>query len=290
MQENPSRPKVLIVTSKLDDWEQRLVAEAEAEGMTVLNGWDDSLLEFACVSVTAPDSGCLVRSAARPEGEALMIFNPAMEEAEFSFDSPAQWGEIAADQMIPELFPVTRKGTSCSMTIPAGALRIFIRNRPLLPAPRKLPTLDVEWHLAKVEKLCMSAERPTGLRRVKADSSLFRNGLWQEPDFSGIITLTAEVEAAEAGSAYVRFRQICHAGILSVNGRHCGTQVAAPWAFKVDLKAGKNRLKLQIASSAGNEWRRCIREELEPRQWVNCYLPTIRNFAMTDAETGIIPW
>ena len=38
---------------------------------------------------------------------------------------------------------------------------------------------------------------------------------------------------------------------------------------------------------AGNEWRRCFREELEPRGWFNVYAQYIREFSMDDTETGV---
>ena len=72
-----------------------------------------------------------------------------------------------------------------------------------------------------------------------------------------------------------------------MNGKFSGLRAFAPWAFPVTLKAGINRLRLKIFSGAGNEWRRCFREELEPRGWFNVYAQHIREFSMDDAETGV---
>ncbi|MBE6359038.1 MAG: hypothetical protein E7057_07325 [Lentisphaerae bacterium] len=289
MQKNPARPEVLIVTSALDEWEQQIIDQAVSAGMTVVDSWCELLENFACVAVKTPDSGCLVRTAVRPEGEALMIFNPALESVKFAFDSPEKWGEITADPAIPALFPLEHKQNSYRLTIPAGVLRIFIKNRPALPEESwQARPLELSWELAKVERLCMSADKPTCWKCENADPALWQNGLWKATDFSGIITLTAEVELPEAETRAIRFEQICHAGILSINGKYCGTQVAAPWTFKAELQPGRNRLELKIASSAGNEWRRCVRDELEPRKWVNCYLPRIRSYTLTDTDTGIV--
>ena len=281
-------PEVLVVTQELDEWEKAIVDRAVKAGTKIISGLDEELKKFAPFLVTVPENGCLVRYCVRNGKTAAMVFNPANTPVQFSFSSLEKWGEIALDTATTELFPLQKNGQDFTMTLPPGALRILEKDA-VLPEEKQLEKipLKLDWQLKKVEKLHMAAEKPTRMSKEKNTPGFLHDGMWKEADFSGIVTLTATVESAEKASGFITFDHLCHAGKLSVNGKNCGIQIAEPWGFPVTLKPGKNLLTMEIYSSAGNEWRRCVNEELEPRGWVNCYLPTMRKYEIDDADTGV---
>lgn len=281
-------PEVLIVTQELDEWEKAIVDRAVKAGTKIISNWDEELKKFAPFLVTVPESGCLVRYCVRNSKTAAMVFNPGECSVDFRFSSPENWGETPVDEAMAELYPLQKKGQEFTMTLPPGALRILEKGKHPAPAAHwETQEITLDWQLKKVKKLRMAAEKPTVYQTIEADQKQLKKGFWQEADFSGIITLSATVDLPESGAGFICFDRICHAAKLSVNGEYCGVQVAQPWAFPVKLKKGENQLVMEIYSSAGNEWRRCVNEELEPREWVNCYLPTMRKYTIDDAETGV---
>ena len=72
-----------------------------------------------------------------------------------------------------------------------------------------------------------------------------------------------------------------------VNGKSYGTRAFAPWVFKIKVKKGLNKLKIKISSTAGNEFRRFFKEELQPVKWVNALSTIVSNYTVSDAECGI---
>ena len=284
-------PKVLLFFGILDDWEKEIIDSVEKRGTKILRGWDNSVAELACVRLSGKKTtGCLVRPCVRPEGEALMIFNPNPQSETFRFSSRESWGELPLDETVFRLFPLSKRGAVYSVEVPPGDLRILLKGGcvPHSPSLQK-KTLRPDWHLAKVEQLNFSADRPTAIRKIKGDPEFLADGFWKQPDFSGILTLSAELECDRPVAGFLCFDKICHAGSLRVNGAEPAVRVCAPWAFPVELKKGKNRLELRILSSAGNEWRRCLARELEPRKWFNNYLKRLRTYTIDDAETGVSP-
>ena len=218
-----------------------------------------------------------------------MIFNPADSAVDFAFSSVENWGESVLDKAVTELYPLKKADTAYTVTIPPGVLRILVKEQTLYAekAWKNLP-LTLSWQLKKAKKLRMAAEKPTVFQSVALPADFLSAGMHKQADFSGILTVTTTIKMAAAAEGYLVFDQICHAGKLSVNGKDCGTQIAEPWAFPVTLQQGENHLTLEIYSTAGNEWRRCVNEELEPRQWVNCYLPKLRKYTIDDAESGVL--
>ena len=284
-------PKALLFLGTLEDWEKAVVVDVERRGTRILSRWEDSLAEIACLRLHGKKTTkCLLRPCLRPEGEALMIFNPGKTSETLRFSSEENWGELPLDEAVSRLFPLRKRANHYTLEISPGDLRILVKDGKSAEKPlRHEKRLHLNWRLEKVERLDFSADRPTALRRVKNDPRHLDGGFWKQPDFSGILTLAAEVECDRAAAGILRFDRICHAGSLRVNGGGPILRVCAPWAFPVKLKEGKNRLEMRIFSSAGNEWRRCLSEELEPRKWFNNYLKVLRTYTIDDAETGISP-
>ena len=68
-----------------------------------------------------------------------------------------------------------------------------------------------------------------------------------------------------------------------------GTRAQAPWLWRIDVRKGTNRIILKINSTAGNEWKRCFREELEPAGYYNDYIKEIKTYENDFAECGATP-
>ena len=108
-----------------------------------------------------------------------------------------------------------------------------------------------------------------------------------EPDFSGRVFLSAELEIPEAGEYLLSFERIAHFARVWINGRFCGERAFAPWIFRGTLKTGKNRLDIVVSGSAGNAFRRFFAEKMEPAGWCNVFSGLISRFAVDDAQCGI---
>ena len=218
-----------------------------------------------------------------------MIFNPSGRKVDFRFRSSDEWGEIPADSLLEKICPVMKEDGVVFAQIPAGGLRILLKGGKTKTASGKFreKALSPKWTVVKKEKLMFSAEKPTAYRTSRPGSRLPDNGLWDEKDFSGKLTLETELDLPSEVSGWLVFEKICHAGELSVNGKKAGMRAFAPWIFPVSFKKGRNHLRLRVFSSAGNEWRRCFREELEPRKWYNSYPERILKYTIDDAWTGI---
>ena len=170
-------------------------------------------------------------------------------------------------------------------------LRILLKNAPVPALPRcgKRERISPVWQITKVEKMQMSLKGPTFFRKESSSLPLPDSGNYREIDknFSGFLTLQSSVESPLAGKALLVFENIEHAAFLKVNGIDTPWRYAAPWIFEVQLKKGINKLELRIASSAGNEFFRCFKEELEPAQWKNSYANRFCQFERDDENCGI---
>jgi hypothetical protein len=283
-------PKILVLPSAPDKWETEAFPRLREAGVQIITGWDDCLKKHACVSLVDKRNVCRVLPCVRPEGESLMVFNPSDETVTFRFRTSKAWTELPADRVLAELHPIVCSDGILSLVLPPGALRILLKDKETAqetpPAFTKQP-LHLQWTVTKEERLSLTAEKPTRFRSITPNIPLPADGLYKEKDFSGKLTLEAELDAPESVSGYLVFDRVCHAGELFVNGRKSGLRAFAPWAFPIKLRKGKNTLKLRVFSSAGNEWRRCLREELEPRGWFNVYAHRLKEYLVDDAETGI---
>jgi hypothetical protein len=283
-------PKVLVLPSALDEWEKEAFPRLLKAGVKIISGWDDCLKKHACVSLVDKDNICRVLPCIRPEGESLMVFNPSDKTVTFRFRSEEAWKELPADKELAGLYPAVHSKGVLSLPLPPGALRILLKGKEAEEETStftELP-LQLHWTVSKEERLSLSAEKPTRFKSTRLNEPLPADGLYKKSDFSGKLTLETELQLPENSSGYLVFERVCHAAELFVNGRRSALRAFAPWAFPVKLRKGKNTLKLRVFSSAGNEWRRCFREELEPRKWFNTYYPgRIKEYTVDDAETGI---
>ena len=283
-------PQVLILPSQPDDWENKGILRLQEKGVKVFSGWNSSLREFAEVQIVGGRSVCRILPCRRPEGDSLMIFNPSSENTVFRFKTSENWTEINLDSTVEALFPITRKRGVCSVPIPPGNLRILVRGKQPRIAPRYAQKkIKLNWQVVKEERLNMSAEGTTCYKTKKLNVPLAPDGMWDVPEFSGIITLNARQEFEQPVKGYLCFDEICHAGELLVNGKSVGKRAFAPWAFPVEFRKGMNRISLKVFSGAGNEWKRCSREELKPRQWFNSYFSRLEKYSEDDLLTGVSP-
>ncbi len=286
--EGTRTPEALVYFGKPDRREADGIKRLKQRGCAVFRGWNDELKKFASLELSDGETPCRVLPCKRREGKAWMIFNPLDKAVPFRFRSALEWREITVDPVLPELCPIRKQDGIVSFELPAGALRIIMPGRGNQPdAEFQRIGWIPQWSVTAVERMHMSATGATCFKRENIRTGLPADGLWHEPDFSGILTLETELKCEKPQSGYLCFDKLLHAGELSVNGKFSGLRAFAPWAFPVTLKAGINRLRLKIFSGAGNEWRRCFREELEPRGWFNVYAQRIREFSMDDAETGV---
>ena len=247
--------------------------------------------KFAAVR-EAGNSGCYLLPVMRPEGEALMIFNPSNETKTFTFESEAPYGELLPPDPVSSIYaPVQYHKNTVSVPMFPETLRILLKNAPAPALPRcgKRERISPVWQITKVEKMQMSLKGPTFFRKESSSLPLPDSGNYREIDknFSGFLTLQSSVESPRAGKALLVFENIEHAAFLKVNGIDTPWRYAAPWIFEVQLKKGINKLELRIASSAGNEFFRCFKEELEPAQWKNSYANRFCQFERDDENCGI---
>ena len=254
-------------------------------------GIPKDIASFSCVKLTRA-SGCRILPVIRPEGEALMIFNPTGEETVFSFETGDRYAELPLpDNGYSLLHPVRSEGRIVSLTVPPWGLRILLKNgaEPAgIPAVTRGGKVQVQWRIREIERLHMSLRGRTYFSREKCDLPLPDNGLYTglEKDFSGHVTLETVLDSPEAGDALLEFDRIEQFAELKVNGRTAGLRPAAPWLFRTRLKKGTNRLQLIVSTSGGNEFRRCFREELQPAGWFNNYSKRFTLYPVDDAKCG----
>ena len=159
------------------------------------------------------------------------------------------------------------------------------------PAPREFRKIRLDWKLKKVERLRYSKDGITKYEKITEKRPLPSSGMYTElePEFSGSIELAASFESPQAFSGFLKFDDICSGGELFFNGVSAGMRAQPPWLWRVEVRRGTNRIVLNINSTAGNEWKRCFREELEPAGYYNDYIKEIRTYENDFAECGAAP-
>ena len=237
------------------------------------------------------DSGCYVLPVKRPEGEALMIFNPGAEEKSFTFEAEEDYGEVLPpDPGYSILASVRYEGRKVTVPLAPGGLRILLKNgaAPELPRCGAVEEHLLKWQITRIEKMKMSLKGPTFFQKLKCSLPLPDSGNYTELDrnFSGFLTLESTLECRQSGEALLIFDWIGHSAALSINGGAAHLRGSSPWIFSVSLTAGQNKLKLRIASSGGNEFYRCFKEELEVANWKNSYANRFLKFARDDESCG----
>ena len=278
------RPQLLIIPSSepLEGFEDFPRVEYEVP---------EDIRRYAVVKEKG-SSGCYLLPVKRPEGEGLMLFNPGTEEKYFTFESDIPYGELLPpDPAYSISAPLRYEGNEITVPLAPGVLRILIKNAPAPELPRcgAPQELSPAWRITKVEKMSMSLRGPTCFRKTRASLPLPASGDYTEldRDFSGFITLASDLVSPQSGRALLIFDKIEHSAELSVNGGQTQLRSTAPWIFDVTLKQGVNKLSLRIASSAGNEFFRCFKEELDPAGWKNSYAKRFCQFERNDKTCGV---
>ncbi len=249
------------------------------------------IADFAPLDFIAVD-GCRVRPVRRPDGPAVMLFNPNNKEATVRFRSRATWCDLVAPgDLYPRLKPLQQAEGAVSVTLPPWGLRLIREGVPEAAATWHATALPLEFRIVKKETLRLALEKPTHYETTICDEAFPASGRYTDDhrDFSGRLMLEARFNAAAAGDFLLEFPWAAHALRVSCNGRPCGERAFGPWLFAVRLKAGENRLRVRLSSSAGNEFRRCFREELEPAGYVNVYASFIKRYVIDDAVCGLAP-
>jgi len=277
----------LIYCGNLDDWEKAILEKLYPHGVKIFNSWNDSLKEFSTVNVTVDSGKCRLIPCVRKNGEALMIFNPQSKEQKFIFHSKDRYENLSEDPDF-ELSVVEYADEKVSISLAPGELKIIQKSslsRDQIKF-RKLP-VQLNWHVTKLKKMEMHAETSTKFNEIQVDRNLLKNGIWEDENFSGVLIMESEFHVPEKTDGFLCFENLFHSGELFVNGKSCDVRANAPWKFKIKLRQGSNKLTMHIFSAAGNEWRRCLREELAPRKWTNNYLQRLSKFSLEDSVTGI---
>ncbi|MBR7105080.1 MAG: hypothetical protein IKC65_09050, partial [Lentisphaeria bacterium] len=236
-------------------------------------------------------NGCFIHPVIRPEGEALMVFNPGKEMVDFVFESEKNYAELLPPDKTPSLlYPLRQEGKTITVPLCPGNLRILLVNgkQECLPKQGEPEKRLIDWQISRIERLMMSACSPTYFKKEKGGTPLPSSGKYTdiEPDFSGLLHLTGSL-FSRGGKVLIELHNVQHSAALSVNGRPCGLRAFAPWVFEAELAEGENRLELEIASSGGNEFFRCFKEELEPRNWKNSYARRFTLYERDDRECGV---
>ncbi len=272
------------------------VALLEAAGVTVIDGF--AVMDFrayAHLAVEEPMEGVKLLVAVREEGRVLLLFNASSEVKLLRFRSGVAFRELLPPDELPSMLsPLAYADGVYALRLEPGNLRILVESeapsKPL-PAPVLERRLELAWRVVRVERLRYGKLTPTRYEVLPETRPLPASGMYteREPDFSGTIVLSAHFESSEAFDGVIQFDRICYGGELRVNRRRCGVRAFAPWCYRIQVRRGRNHLELRINSSAGNEWSRCFREELEPAGWFNEYIQEIKTFSRDAADCGAAP-
>jgi hypothetical protein len=279
--------QLLVVPGKLTAEEkQRLTLS----GAKVINGFDTTALQKLPRLNAIPCSGIRILRCMRQEGEVLMIFNKSSEDKIFRLHETEGFrSELPPpDNILCETFPVFADDDYLNIPVPAGTLRIVTKT----PAgsgtvpPEHSIRLQLQWLVKKVKHLRMSKYGRTHYETIKVNKPLPANGITElYPEFSGIAELECTFTSPTAGTVWIQFDDIQHGAELFCNGKSCGLRAFAPWIFKMDVRKGTNKLRMVLSGSAGNEYARCAREELEPAGWYNDYARIRKKFKRSDRQT-----
>ena len=267
------------------------IRKAGSAGVRITDGRRSGILrEYAQLAI-ADGAGCRILPCRRPDGDALMIFNPAPCEKVFRFHSREDWGELPPPDSAPsEIMPIAVGEGIVNVPLAPYALRILSKHahRVFSPALSE-EVLNPQWRILHTVRTHYSRNGVSCHRKEHRFSRLPESGLYTdlEKDFSGWIVLEGRFFLSEACTGYLEFEQICYAAELAVNGAVAGLRAFAPWVFRSGFRKGWNRLRLTVFSSGGNEWRRCFREELEVAGWVNTYAARFKEYEIDDAFCGV---
>jgi hypothetical protein len=166
-------------------------------------------------------------------------------------------------------------------------------NLKLIPYPKKVEIFDEKLYLGGLD-IVLSPMCDT---RIFKAAKTFKAELESETEVESRIVkafctkcgknIAINVTADEDSEAYIQFENVDFSAALYVNGVDCGTAAFAPYIYKVKLKKGVNRLKLKVSGTAGNEFRRCFWEELEPAGYFNGYSKRFTQYKINDDKCGV---
>lgn len=228
----------------------------------------------------------------RDGGEAVMVFCPDPAGGVFRFASEEEWTELLPPDSAPSLVePLHRIPGGFEVRFSGGGLRIFCRGQYREPPAEKRVVCRLKWWVESVERYRIG--KRISHRRIPVNCPLPESGNYAElePDFSGILHLSAELNCENGPIPdFLRIDDLWSGGILSVNGCRTGIRAFAPWVFRLDgLHRGKNRLKLEIAGSFQREWLRAWQTDWKPAGLSNSYCERIASFVPDELRCGISP-
>ena len=228
--------------------------------------------------------------------EAVMVFCDERDGGLLQFAAQEEWEELPPPDALPgRLAPLRKIPGGYEAQFAPGELRIFRRRSSapenVLPPLYSAGWLRLDWQVDMVEKLHLGP-RPA-FRRRTVGKALPASGDYteQEPGFSGVLHLSAELECGTGPlPEALRFRQLWSGGTLRVNGQQTGMRAFAPWVFRLDgLRPGRNHLELEVAGTPALEWMRARREEWLPAGCSNSYCNRIAGFPPEETRCGVSP-
>ncbi len=295
LQSDDNRPEVLIVPGNVEIPEIASAIERwQKAGTRVIDGFEEHDFRSLSYLATIHDyKDVRILPCMRDEGLSLLIFNAGDDAITFSFEGAGRHYRelLPPDDTLSAFAPLQFKNACYELPLPPWNMRILtIADVP--PVVQKLPIevkrIQFDWKLNKVERLRYSKDGVTKYERVVEKRTLPPSGMYTdlESDFSGSIELTASFDSETNFNGFIKFDNVCHGGELVVNGRSAGLRAQAPWLWRISVKQGRNTIKLRANSTAGNEWKRCFREELEPAGYYNDYINEIKKYENDFAECG----
>ena len=276
-------PQALLPAQKkaVEVWKER--------GVKVVNSVEKAdLKKYAELEVT-PGNTCRILPCLHSEGKAVLVFNPDDRCCDFSFTSKENYA-LAGKDICDTVYPLKREGSRYTLPMAPHALRILFSDKTPMPEIDLIrQCLDLKWHVTRTDRMRMTLEKESKFVKEKISAQLPDSGNYCEldKDFSGRIYLESELEHDRNETVYIEFENIDHFAELQVNNADCGMAVSAPFIFKAVLKKGKNKLRLKVSGSAGNEFRRCFTEELEPAGYFNVYAARFKQYSVDDNKCGL---
>lgn len=228
--------------------------------------------------------------------EAVMVFCADPAGGVLQFAATEEWSELSPPDPLPlQLEPLRRIPGGYEARFSPGELRIF-RRRSLEPGGTVPPEYAAVgrrfvWQVTEVEEFRLGHRPSVRRRKVNRPLPASGNYLEFEPEFSGVLHLSTELDCGTGPlPEALRFRELSSGGILRVNGRRTGMRAFPPWVFRLDsLHPGKNLLELEVPCTALREWQRARREEWLPAGCSNCYCDRIAGFPPDEIRCGVPP-
>lgn len=284
-------PRLLIVPEpdSLTEHQKEVIEYWKSRGVAVVKDPAEADLKKYAEFDVSEDNVCRILPCVRPEGRAVMVFNPSESDTVFSFNSDKEY-TLLENSAADTVYPLEKRGNSYRLAVPAHSLRILLESA-YIENNRKFDFIPValDWQVVGTEKLRMSLEGNTKYEKRKADVKLPASGNYceLEKDFSGRLVIKSELVSDCDCEAYIQFEKVDFFASLAVNNVDCGSSAFAPYLYKVKLEKGVNKLEMKVSGTAGNEFRRCFKEELEPAGYFNVYAKRFMLYKIDDDKCGV---